>query len=130
MTDPLLLLRRMAGRADAVYIWTHYFDDEEMPPGDPRRVPFSAQEPPNRETVETAELNGVPMNLHMRSYYQAWKKSKYCGGPRDRHFWLEKAQLIAALRALGFDDLSFAHETPDHPNGPAISIFARRSQGA
>lgn len=128
MTDPLLLLRRMAERADAIYIWTHYFDDTEMPKGDPRRVPFSAQEPPHGESVETGALNGVPMTLHLRSYYEAWKTSKYCGGPRDRHFWLEKRQLISALGALGFDDLSFAHEAPDHQNGPAISIFARRSQ--
>ena len=128
MTDPLLLLRRMAERTDALYIWTHYFDEAEMPPGDLRRVAFTTQEPPHREIIETAELNGVRMDLHLRSYYEAWTKAKYCGGPRDRHFWLEKAQLIAALKALGFDDLSFAHEDPGHVNGPAISIFARRSQ--
>ena len=31
MTEPLTLLERIAGRTDLIYLWTHYFDDEEMP---------------------------------------------------------------------------------------------------
>ena len=125
MTDPLLLLERMAARTPAIYLWTHYFDEQEMPPGDPRRGAFRSPEG-GEEVVAKGELAGVEMTLHLRSYHQAWKNSKYCGGPIDRHFWLEKEQLIAALRALGFNQLSFADEQPDHPNGPAFSLFARR----
>ena len=32
MADPLLLLERIAARTDALYLWTHYFDEAEMPP--------------------------------------------------------------------------------------------------
>ena len=127
MSNPLLLLSRLAQRTGALYLWTHYFDEAEMPPGDPRRGAFAAPAPPHAEAVETVEFEGLPMRLHARSYHGAWKASKYCGGPIDRHFWLEKGQLIDALGALGFDQLAFAHEEPAHPNGPAISIFARRS---
>lgn len=126
MADPLLLLERMAARTDAVYLWTHYFDDDEMPVGDPRRGAFRAPEPPHNEFTQKAHQNGVEMTLHLRSYYKAWQNTQYCGGPVDRHFWLEKSQLIAALGALGFNQLAFADEAPDHPNGPAMSIFARR----
>ena len=126
MADPLLLLERMAARTNALYLWTHYFDDAEMPKGDPRRGAFRDPEPPHHEVTQSAELNGVKMTLHLRSYHKAWENSKYCGGPVDRHFWLEKAQLIAALGALGFNQLAFADEAPDHPNGPAMSIFAKR----
>ena len=126
MTDPLLLLERIAARADRVYIWTHYFDEAELPPGDNRRVAFKDAKPPHEEVTKTVEFHGVEMTLHLRSYYRAWSDSKYCGGPIDRHFWLEKAQLLAALRALGFNRLSVAHEEPAHVNGPAMSVFAAR----
>jgi hypothetical protein len=127
MADPLLLLERMAARTDAIYLWTHYFDDAEMPKGDPRRGAFRSLEPPHSEVTQSVQFNGVNMTLHLRSYYKAWQKTQYCGGPVDRHFWLEKAQLIAALRALGFNELAFSDEAPGHQNGPAISIFARRT---
>jgi hypothetical protein len=127
MTDPLLLLERMASRTDAIYLWTHYFDDAEMPKGDPRRGAFRSPEPPHAETVQTVRFNGVDVTLHLRSYYKAWQKTQYCGGPIDRHFWLEKTQLIDVLKALGFNELAFADVAPDHQNGPAISIFARRT---
>jgi protein-L-isoaspartate O-methyltransferase len=129
MSDPLLLLERIAARTDAVYIWTHYFDDEAMSKADLRRFAFQSPDRKHEETVKIVEFHGVKVKLHLRSYYKAWQKSQYCGGPVDRHFWMEKADLIAVLRALGFNDLSFAHEAPDHPNGPAISIFARRTGG-
>ena len=127
MADPLLLLERMADRTDFIFLWTHYFDEEEMPPTDPRRFAFRAPEANNAEVTQTEEFHGVEMKLHLRSYYKAWTKTQYCGGPVDKHFWLEKAQLIEALRALGFGRLTFAHEDRNHPNGPAMSIFARRN---
>ncbi len=127
MRDPLLLLRRIAERTDALYLWTHYFDEAEMPPGDPRRGAFRAPLAPHAEAVETAEIGGVAINLHLRSYHGAWKNSVYCGGPVDRHYWLEKRQLVEALGALGFNQIAFAHEDPAHQNGPATSIFARRT---
>ena len=126
MQDPLLLLERVAARTDSLFIWTHYFDDAEMPKSDPRRGAFVSPERPHREDVRTVDFLGVPMHLHLRSYHQAWKKTQYCGGPVDRHYWLEKAELIEALRRLGFNSLAFHDEQPDHPNGPAFSLFARR----
>lgn len=126
MADPLLLLERIAARTDALYLWTHYFDEAEMPPQDPRRGAFRSPKTPHTETTKTVDFHGVAMTLHLRTYNQAWQKAKYCGGPVDQHYWLEKAQLVEALRALGFDHFAFADEAGDHPNGPAMSIFARR----
>jgi hypothetical protein len=127
MEQPLLLLERMAARTDNIFIWTHYFDDSEMPRGDPRRAPFRSQKPPHDEITRVQTFHGMPMTQHLRSYYTSWKNNEYCGGAVDRHYWIEKADLIAALKALGFNDLRFTHEAPDHPNGPAMSLFARRA---
>lgn len=128
MSNPLLLLERMAARTDAIYIWTHYFDESEMPLDDPRRGPFRSPDRPHIESIRTEDSLIGPIRLHQRSYHGAWKDARYCGGPKDNHFWMEKVQIVEALRALGLSDLRFAHEEPNHPNGPAISIFASRSQ--
>ena len=48
----------------------------------------------------------------------------------DRHFWMEKEQILAVLGALGFDDVRVAHDDPAHPGGPSCCIFARRSPSA
>jgi hypothetical protein len=126
MEDPVRLLELIAGKTDAVYIWTHYFDEEAMPPGDLRRVPFKSQEPPHSEHSHAVNFRGVDVTLHERSYYKAWKKTAFCGGPIDLHYWMEKPDLIAVLRALGFNDVRVEHDDRGQVNGPAVSIFARR----
>src|SRR5262249_16817371 len=43
MADPGEFLRLLASRANAVFIWTHFFLEEAMPKGDVRRNPFSGK---------------------------------------------------------------------------------------
>lgn len=119
MNDPIRLLELISRRADAVYLWTHYFDDEAMPPGDPRGLAFV-----NR--IRTVRCGEHTIRLRGRRYYGADKSSMFCGGPEDLHYWMEKPAIVEVLRAFGFDDVRTAHDHPDHPNGPAVSIFARR----
>lgn len=127
MEEPLRLLELLAARTDNIYFWTHYFDETAMPPEDLRRVPFKSQKPPYKELCHEVAFHGRNVTLHERSYYGAWKKSAYCGGPVNRHYWMEKEDLLAVLRVLGFDDLRIAHDDPQHVNGPSFSVFARRT---
>jgi hypothetical protein len=117
--DPVRLLELIGHRTDALYLWTHYFDDASMPKGDLRRVPFS-------EAVETRTVHGVTVRLHERSYYKAWRDPSFCGGPKDRHFWLDRADILGLLAAFGFNHVEIAHEEPAHINGPSFSVFAQR----
>lgn len=71
--------------------------------------------------------HGMAFRLHERSYWKAWRDKKFCGGLNDTHYWMEKQQILDLLRAKGFDDLRFTLEEPDHPYGPAFTVFARRS---
>lgn len=128
MVDPIKLLELISRRADSVIIWTHYFDDEAMPVGDQRRVPFQSQKAPHQEYIRTVNFRGLEVSLHERSYYQAWKNSAFCGGPIDRHYWMEKPQLIAVLRALGYTDVRINHDDPQQVNGPSVTIFAKRER--
>ncbi len=118
--DPVRLLELIGEKADAVFLWTHYFDDTVMPRGDLRRVPFSEQ-------VELRECRGVQVRLHERSYYKAWRDPAFCGGLQDRHFWVDREDILALLSAFGFDRLTICDEEPDHQNGPCFSVLAERS---
>lgn len=119
MSDPLHLLDLMAARSDAIFLWTHYFDEEAMPEGDLRRVPISG--------AITREFRGMPVKMYTRRYFGAQQDSAFCGGINDTHYWLERDTIIAVLRTLGFDDLRVGHDEPGHPNGPSFCLFARRS---
>ncbi len=117
--DPVRLLELICEKSSAVYLWTHYFDDSAMPRDDRRRVPFS-------EAVETRISHGVAVRLYERSYYKAWRDPSFCGGMQDRHFWIDRADILNLLAAMGFGRVVIAHEEPDHVNGPSFSIFAER----
>lgn len=121
MQEPTLLLERIAARTDALFLWTHYMSDAAMPAGDPRRQAFDGQ-------TTIVERHGVPVRHYQRSYHGAWRQKSFCGGMLDVHQWLERDDILALIGALGFDDVRIAHDEPAHQNGPAFSVFARRTQ--
>ena len=120
MPDPVKLLELIASHAQSFYLWTHYSMDEAMPQGDPRRTAFSGE-------VLVRESHGVKVRLHQRSYHGAWRSKSFCGGTHDLHHWIERDDILALIRALGFEDIRIAHDEPGHQNGPAFSIFAQRT---
>ena len=119
MPDPIKLLELIARHTQSFYLWTHYFMDEAMPPGDLRRTAFSGD-------VLVRESHGVKVRLYQRSYHGSWRSKSFCGGTHDLHHWIERDDLLALIRALGYEDIRIAHDEPGHQNGPAFSIFARR----
>ncbi|MGV1873708.1 DUF1698 domain-containing protein [Agrobacterium rosae] len=119
MPDPGDFLTGLAARANAIYIWTHYFDDRVMPENDARRSPFSGR-------VETKMVAGIPVRYYERTYWQANKNASFCGGMKDRHYWMHKDDIISVLRQLGFETIIVAHEEKSHAGGPCFSIFCKK----
>lgn len=119
MKNPIRLLELLTKRSNALFIWTHYVDDEQMPIGDPRRGALQ-KEP----VVE--QLNNAPIRLYPRSYYAAQQSEFFCGGPEDQHYWIEKNDLLSALKLLGFNSIKINYEEPEHPNGPCFCVLAER----
>jgi hypothetical protein len=76
----------------------------------------------------TRRFKEIDVRLHKRSYHGAWRDQGFCGGIYDEHSWLEKDQIFALLKSLGYQEIRTAHESLANPNGPSISIFARRVQ--
>jgi hypothetical protein len=121
LQDPMRFLERASATTDALFLWTHYMSERAMPPSDPRRSVF-------RKSVDRQHFHGIDVRLYPRSYHRAEENASFCGGLYDDHRWIERDDLLAALRALGFDSLEVAHEHADHPNGPSFSVLARRSR--
>lgn len=119
MGDPVRLLELMAASGDAMFLWTHYYRPESMPEDDPRHRPFTGNQMVNR-------FRGVNLRLYERGYGAASRSSSFCGGPRDRHYWMHRDDILTLLDLLGFSSVEIDGEDESHPGGPCFSVFARR----
>jgi SAM-dependent methyltransferase len=124
MADPLQLLQALAERTDTLFLWTHVIDDAAMPQGDTRRDLVAG--------VENVAWRGRALRYHRRVPYGPGQQDDpiFCGGLVHAPAWMERDALLQVLGMLGFNDLRIAHEQPDHPAGPALSILARRRVAA
>ncbi len=121
MQDPVRLLELIGEKSDSFFLWTHYSSLEAMPLDDPRRGAFVGD-------MEVQESHGVNVRLYRRTYLRAWEDKAFCGGMHDLHRWIEKDDIVALIRALGFDDVRIMGDQTDHPSGPSFSIFAKRTK--
>lgn len=119
MPDPGEFLHLLSKRARAVFIWTHFFDDDAMPSSDVRRRPFSGR-------VELRSVAGIDLHYHERRYQNADQNASFCGGMKDRHFWLEKNEILALLERLGYSTIEIQAIDNEHTGGPCFSVLARR----
>lgn len=119
MPDPAEFLRLLSSRAKALFIWTHFYDEAAMPPSDVRRYPFSGR-------VEVRSVAGMDLRYHERSYQHADQDASFCGGMKDRHFWLEKNEILSFLERLGYNEIVVQALENDHAGGPCFSVFARK----
>lgn len=105
MEDPLRLLDLIAKRTDDLFLWTMVIDDPSLAP----------------TRIET--LMGVDVRLYLVAY--GTRTKSFCGGANPQAMWVNKSDLTAVLRALGYTTLLMAHETVN-PYGTALSYFASR----
>ncbi len=95
LKDPLLTLGHILRISDRVFIWSHFFDEQAMPGGDPRRAPFTGK-------VETRRSDGDSLRYHERSYSGGQSSSSFCGGSSSHSVWIEKGETIALFEKHGF----------------------------
>ncbi len=119
MQQPVELLARIAAVAPRVLIWTHYYD----------RQLLDRIKPPNRPSDEPlpAAHDGFTYRQHRYDYGAALDFAGFCGGNQPFSCWLNRDDLIAALRQVGFAHIEFGPEQPEHPNGPALTLLATKS---
>lgn len=120
MSDPVRFLELAASRTDALFLWTHYFTPEAMPQGDVRRRPFTGKE-------EVKTVRGQKLRLYERNYHRASNDSAFCGGPKDRHYWMHKQDILDFLKALGLSSIEIDADNESHAGGPCFCVLARRA---
>lgn len=120
MADPAGFLQQLSAKAGAIYLWTHYFDEMAMPSDDVRRLPFSGK-------VEIKSIEDTTVRYYERSYHHANSHPSFCGGMKDRHFWLHRDDILLLLRKFGYSEILIQVDEPDHSGGPCFSLLARRS---
>ncbi len=120
MRDPLGLLAQIAQVTDRLCLWTHYYDPAIIESSPELKRKFSKQ--------VMYEDHGVHVTLHRQEYGQALTRGwrTYYGGNADHSHWMQRDELLACLRHLGFTDIQITLEQPDHPNGPAFALLALR----
>lgn len=120
MVEPVEVLARIAGCADAVFLWTHYYDADVLGARADRAHRVVPPTP--------ADWQGFAHQVYRHEYLTALGHRGFCGGSRPFAHWLTRDHIVGALRHFGLTDIEVAHEQPDHPNGPAFSVLARRER--
>jgi SAM-dependent methyltransferase len=116
--DPVKLIEAISRITDTVLIWTHVIDRSVMDGQSIHWLPFSGN-------VVKRTLGSTTIHMYERAYSKT-ASVQFCGGPRPRHYWMERHEALALLRAVGFASVEVVEDQPDHPNGPAVTILCRR----
>lgn len=120
MPDPGEFLRLLAEHSRSLFLWTHYYDEHVMPKADVRHTPFSGN-------MDVRTIAGLDVRYFERSYQFANMSASFCGGMKDRHYWMHREDILKLLTHLGFQDIVVQSEEPLHTGGPCFSVFARRT---
>lgn len=117
--NPVELIHNLGRITDRVFIWTQYYVKE--------RVEAIAHMAHRFGHSERAEHAGYPHTLYRYDYGDFLDTTRFAGGSEEFSHWLSREDILGALRHAGFDDIRIGEDDPQHANGPAISLVARRS---
>jgi Protein of unknown function (DUF1698) len=119
MEEPTELLKMIAKVSDRTFIWTQYFDPEIIAGREDLRDKFGP--------LVTFDYEGVAYQGSIQAYKEALNWSGFCGGPKPVSKWLTKQSIIDALTHYGFTDIKINFDAPQHQNGPAMAICAKKA---
>ncbi len=117
LTNPVRLIERAAARGRAIFIWTMVYDEA-----------FNLAHPDAAVAtgpVYRVEQGGFEHNLHQHGYTNGTDWSRFWGGSEPTAAWMEREDLIGALRHFGFNRMEVVDE--DNLNGRAVRIAAMRA---
>src|SRR5581483_4461014 len=118
MTNPVELIHLISRVTDCVFFWTHYYDAAALA-GQPQiRKKLTSQ--------TNAEYQGFQHALFRYEYWSSFGLRRFCGGPNPHAFWMEKQTILDCLRWVGFNSVVTNFDEPNHADGPAFAVVARR----
>jgi hypothetical protein len=119
MQNPAELIGLLANHcAQYLFIWTHYYDAEIVThnPGLQAKLP----------TATPSEYEGFKHTLHRYEYQAALEWSGFCGGSAPISAWMTRADIFGCLEHFGFTVQAVNFDHPEHANGPALALVAKR----
>jgi hypothetical protein len=119
MQNPAELLDLLAKHCTGdLFLWTHYFD----------RALIEAHSKTGHKYSTSREHTylGFQHTLHVHEYQRALDRQSFCGGNATTSCWMKKADILRGLEYFGFTNIRVLGEQPDHPNGPAFELVAKR----
>jgi SAM-dependent methyltransferase len=117
MTEPVKLLQDMAKVSRSIYIWTHYYDPDIILKRDDLKKKFESN--PRVQHFGSREVVS-----YQQSYQEALQWKGFCGGSAPTSYWMTKESILGVLSDLGFQVV--IGRNFQHPNGPAMMLFASR----
>lgn len=118
MIQPIELLKGIRRVADATLIWTHYYDDTHIAATGNTKY-FEAS-----KDVMHSEFSRS-LRLHHRTYPDQGDRSYFSGGEAPYSYWMEKDDIIFALKTLGYDRIDIIYDQTVYATGSAICLLAR-----
>jgi hypothetical protein len=118
MVDPVGLLKSIARATDSFLLWTHYFDPQIIDSKPEIKHKFDFE-----PTFVSMDQNRF--EVHKYHYFDALQWKGFSGGSAPHSFWMTRTSLLECLNSLGFE-VTIDTDQTDHPNGPAITLYASR----
>jgi hypothetical protein len=118
MLEPIKLLDLISKVTDRCFLWTHYYDKNLIDENKNIKYRF--------KKLEVFEYKDSHYEVSKYSYEDALNWLGFCGGANPTCKWLSRKSIIDGLLNFGYKDITIGFEQPNHPNGPAFAICAKR----
>jgi len=116
--NPAELLALICRTADAVMLWTHYYDAAAVQKLSRKDARFPS--------VSNEAYEGFGYRAHKHEYLHSVRMPGYCGGGASFSVWMERDAILECLRAFGLANIRVGFEDTTHVNGPSINLLATR----
>lgn len=118
MVEPAQLIALLANATEHLYLWTHYYDEELVASDRQLSSMFTSR-------FEN-DYRGFRHTLFRYEYWGSFASRRFCGGTRPHAHWMTRSDIIGCLEHFGFSGIRISFEAPDHPDGPAFALTARK----
>jgi Protein of unknown function (DUF1698) len=118
MQNPAELLSLIAQVSDQVFIWTHYYEKNQINANPAINSKFT------HEPI-SSEYQGFKHSLYRQEYTTTLDSIQFCGGSATFSNWMSREDILACLQFFGFNHIEISFEDLNHGSGPCFALIAK-----